>query len=249
MATEPVRFTTWRCSRMRAPVMPIEITMTPMPMLGMADRRRMEEMVDTPPSSSSSEEPRMKATCTRPASGSALPWPKRCSASAGDERLAHRHQIDQRRRDIEGGIEQGREQAHRVGGEIGVELEPDHQHRRRRPRRSWRETHQPPGFVAGEGWRSVAQCGRVITRPLQASRVGGGAASLVREIIATSPPPTFRGRVEGAAFSLARTDLPHGYSFSVTQPCRQATPGAGCVDRRGRGGGTGGLPRIRYSSA
>ncbi len=57
--------------------------MTAMPDRRVLDRGRLRSCRRTASASSSSALPVMNADCPSTASGSALPWPKRCSRSAG----------------------------------------------------------------------------------------------------------------------------------------------------------------------
>ena len=72
----------------------------------------------------------MKAPCAKPASGSALPCPKRCSRSAGVSAWRDRQKIDERADHVERGIGQRGHHRHGIGDNEGDDFDRDEEQAR-----------------------------------------------------------------------------------------------------------------------
>ncbi len=80
---------------------------------------------------SSTALPIRKADCPSAASGSALPWPKRCSRSAGRRGMPDGEEIDHRGGGVDQRVDEARQQRDRAGAEPGGEFGGDQHHRDR----------------------------------------------------------------------------------------------------------------------
>ena len=133
--------------------------------------RDLVGMEQTPPTVSSSAPPEaaMKPACTRPASASALPWPKRWSASAGISAMTHGEERHQRAHEVERRVDQRRQHAHRIGDPPRRRLGDD-QDERHRHRGYGGEPHQARGSSA------IRASG--IKRPRRPGLAGRGTADI-----------------------------------------------------------------------